>query len=588
MDKRMKSAKSKIYKSVFIILHFAFCILHFSLDSVLARSVTHPSNRHNLSAGGPGIPGVTRAEGEERVCVFCHTPHHATASPLNQTPLWSRELASKTYDLYASSTLKSAPQQPTGSARLCLSCHDGTIALGMLAGGKTIGGLSSPIPLGPANLGEISNDHPISFSYPYGDLELVDPTALPVEVKLEGGMVQCTACHDPHDDQNRDFLVKDNRQPGSPLCVTCHKKTGWTASSHALLNIVYPPVPPKSEEEVFACEACHAPHNAQLPQNLLRGADEKKTCLLTCHNGAMPQYQYGQRVDDAFVRSYRHTAGEAVGVHQGDEDTLNPTQAAHHVECADCHNPHRVNHRTATAPQVSGRLEGVKVEKLATHDFRLSSTEYDVCFKCHAETYYKFRSTPELLPVRPYNNLNQRERFNPPNESFHPVVDRVNPALVTNVTGLKTNYVGRNGEIIPLDISSKIYCIACHDPHGSNEPHMLVAQYIQDSYPSSYFTSDYALCYRCHDETRLLDGVNSSFPPHLTHVQNPGSDPLHIDKIPCSICHDPHGVPNSRHLVNFDTRPGFVSPDNPVPVYNSTAKSCTVSCHTNADHTRSY
>ncbi len=551
---------------------------------VYAGSVTSPGNKHNLSSSGHGIPGVTRAiETEERVCIYCHTPHHANTKDMKNAPLWSRNLSNKTYDLYASSTLTSSPQQPSGSSRLCLSCHDGTIALGMLSGGKILGGLSSPLQNRPSNLGgggvrpDLSNDHPISVLYPLNHPELANTAALPIEVRLDDGMVQCTSCHDPHNDRNPYFQVKDNKQPGSPLCVSCHTKDAWSTSSHASLNIYYPSVPPKSGGEVFACEACHATHNAQLAQGLLRGTSEKMTCLLTCHNGALPKDKYGQRVDIAFSKAYKHTVGEAVGVHQGDEDTIKGTQTSLHVECADCHNPHRVNKHTATAPFVSGRLEGVKVEKLATHDFRLAETEYDVCFKCHSESYNLFKSNGDL-PVRLYSNSNMRELFNPGNYSSHPVIHSVGAA---NVTGLKSSYIGRNSEIIPLDSTSKIYCVACHDPHGSNQPHMLVDTYLQDVYPSSYFSSDYGLCYRCHDETKLLDGVSSSFRAHKTHVKNPDNLPEHVNKIPCSVCHDPHGVPGSRYLINFDTRSGFVSAVAPVPVFKfvDLVKSCTVSCH---------
>jgi len=560
-----------------------------------ARSVTDWRNKHNLSIFGPGLPGVTRAaEGEERVCIFCHTPHHANTSRSNQTPLWSRELSTKTYDLYASSSFQSNPQQPTGSARLCLSCHDGTIALGKLNGGKIIGGLSAPIPAGRAsNLGEnqdrpdLRNDHPISIMYPQDNAEIV---ASPADIRLESGMMQCTACHEPHDDQNSYFLVKDNKQPGSPLCVTCHQKNGWANSLHETLNILYPPVPPKWEVQVFACEACHVPHNAQQPQNLLRGQTESLTCLLTCHNGSLPVSQYGlMPIKNGFNQMYKHTAAVTGVVHWADEDThdqmnspLYPLQT--HVECVDCHNPHSVSTATAAAPYANGFVKGVKVNKLATHDFELSTTEYDVCFKCHADSYEKFSSFMEILPIRQYQILPQfyiKDQFKPGNStlgSFHPVMDKVDITRV-NVVGLKSAYLARNGASVSLkgDGSSIIYCTACHDPHGSNEPHMLVDRYInaQDMSPTSYFSSNYALCYRCHDEMTLLDGASSWFTAHQSHVRN--------RVIPCYVCHDPHGGVNFKHLVNFDVTPNkYVSPSSPVPVYRATATggSCTVSCHT--------
>ena len=78
---------------------------------------------HNLSVGGPG---AVRAAGENQICIFCHTPHNAT--PVQ--PLWNRALPVSSYKVYASNSLKAQPGQPTGASKLCLSCHDGTIALG--------------------------------------------------------------------------------------------------------------------------------------------------------------------------------------------------------------------------------------------------------------------------------------------------------------------------------------------------------------------------------------------------------------------------------------------------------------------------
>ena len=114
--------------------------------------------RHNLSATGPGR---VRA-GTTEVCAFCHTPHRAATT----RALWSRDLPPVTYTLYTSSTLEATPAQPTGATRLCLSCHDGTTALGLM---RTSSGRRR-LALGPitgrANLGtDLSDDHPVSFEY---------------------------------------------------------------------------------------------------------------------------------------------------------------------------------------------------------------------------------------------------------------------------------------------------------------------------------------------------------------------------------------------------------------------------------------
>ena len=58
-------------------------------------------------------------------CQYCHTPHMALAD----TPLWNHKLSDRVYEIYWSSSLDAKVGQPTGSSKLCLSCHDGTIAL---------------------------------------------------------------------------------------------------------------------------------------------------------------------------------------------------------------------------------------------------------------------------------------------------------------------------------------------------------------------------------------------------------------------------------------------------------------------------
>ena len=86
--------------------------------------VTAPANKHNLSMSGPGpVKSDSRAE----VCIFCHTPHNANPA----VPLWNQTLSTgATYQPYTSTTLTAVVGVPTGSSKLCLSCHDGTVAIG--------------------------------------------------------------------------------------------------------------------------------------------------------------------------------------------------------------------------------------------------------------------------------------------------------------------------------------------------------------------------------------------------------------------------------------------------------------------------
>ena len=142
--------------------------------------------KHNLSISGPG---PVRAAKESRICVFCHTPHGASA----QGPLWNREQSGIVYTPYSSSTVVGLPGQPTGASLLCLSCHDGTVALGKVLSERTpilMRGGVMQIPAGPARLGtDLSDDHPISFHYTPGLVsrrgELAQPLSLTGSVRLD-------------------------------------------------------------------------------------------------------------------------------------------------------------------------------------------------------------------------------------------------------------------------------------------------------------------------------------------------------------------------------------------------------------------
>lgn len=192
---------------------------------------------HNLSVTGPG---PIKSPTEKQICIFCHTPHNADP----RAPLWNRDLdAVRNYVMPTSPTLQAygaGAQQPDGASKLCLSCHDGTIALGAVRSRDTEIPVSGGPMLQPGQKGylgtDLSGSHPISFVYDdglasrnnaAGDMPLRFPSTLTdPDVKLDKqGKMQCTTCHDPHDDSNFGapgvprFYVKPS---WSGTCLTCH------------------------------------------------------------------------------------------------------------------------------------------------------------------------------------------------------------------------------------------------------------------------------------------------------------------------------------------------------------------------------
>jgi hypothetical protein len=176
-----------------------------------------------------------------QICLPCHTPHNAQS---DAAPLWNHELSTATYTLYSSPSMTATVGQPTGASKLCLSCHDGTVAVDSF-GGQT----GTLFIVGGANLGtDLSNDHPISFTYDAAlatsDGGLFDPTTSIVtigsgssvrtgsisDVMLEGGTeLQCQSCHSVHND----FVALDAPSSGkmlkisiaaSGICLACHSK----------------------------------------------------------------------------------------------------------------------------------------------------------------------------------------------------------------------------------------------------------------------------------------------------------------------------------------------------------------------------
>jgi hypothetical protein len=176
--------------------------------------------------------------------VACHTPHNANTS-VTDAPLWNHTLSTATYALYTSPTMQSTTGQPSGASRLCLSCHDGTVAIDSFGGavGTIFMTGANAVGSGPAGL---SNDHPISITYntalATADGALHDPATRTVTigsgtqtrtgtisaVMLYNNQVQCASCHDVHNTFTvsgaaGNPLLKLSKT-GSAICLACHNK----------------------------------------------------------------------------------------------------------------------------------------------------------------------------------------------------------------------------------------------------------------------------------------------------------------------------------------------------------------------------
>jgi predicted CXXCH cytochrome family protein len=218
---------------------FLLALLVTFSGSALAAGVA--DTKHNLSTSGTG---TIKSTDQTEICVFCHTPHDAIKN--DNIPLWNHTLsATAAYGVYTSPTFDGSPTDLGGAtaataavSSLCLSCHDGSVAVNSMNNPSntspttTMAGGVTMIPAGATNLGAASdalkNDHPVNFTYDTAlataDGGLVAPASL-AGVKLFSGMVQCASCHDPHTsaDPSGKALLRVS-QTGSGLCFACHSK----------------------------------------------------------------------------------------------------------------------------------------------------------------------------------------------------------------------------------------------------------------------------------------------------------------------------------------------------------------------------
>lgn len=219
---------------------------------------SHPHNLSSASSSNIHAP----VGGEDQVCKFCHTPHGGSA----EGPLWNRvnpvglngdgtfplyngggDLSLNLYTIpeaeYNAAVAADPTRYPNGATRLCLSCHDGVTAVGEVISDGTLATLT----MSAFGTIDLSTSHPVSFIY-----NAAVEAALPGSYSRPGATdivkldaqerVQCTTCHDPHNDTNgggaytlpmwRLYTGTSEADDYNNTCLTCHNVVPGIGSLH--------------------------------------------------------------------------------------------------------------------------------------------------------------------------------------------------------------------------------------------------------------------------------------------------------------------------------------------------------------------
>jgi hypothetical protein len=283
-------------------------------------------------------------------------------------------------------------------------------------------------------------------------------------------------------------------------------------------------------------------------------------------------------VKSQFEKARRHPIADYSG-HEPVFTTATPPEGAlnysKHVECPDCHNPHRTRPRnTGGTGGVYEGMRGIRLDGTVRDDTSAQDNvaQYEICFRCHGDSYASVTGTTVLgdpnaglIPTG-----NKREQFQTTNSTYHPVAG---PGKNTS-SNLAAQLAPKG-----LSTTSVIQCTDCHNsdyysgaafqglvsqypanqgqpkgPHGSSRYNLLRARMWNTLpgpstwSPGGVAGANFDLCFHCHDLDRLTQRRTDDSPGARTNFYDlaGGRDNLHwlhlVDRISksqpiCRSCH---------------------------------------------------
>lgn len=235
-----------------------FVLLLVSVFVLTAATVfaTIANTKHNLTSTGGQF---TRSTSDEvTMCGLCHIPHGGNVA-ITGLPIWARDNPATVFTVYGGGvgTLRGTTvNQPGAYSLTCLSCHDGTVAVGTYVKNTiataygmqgNVDGSNRLVDDNPATAynpvvgagGVLGNDHPVGFTYTnpgagggIPGINIPITASPPRMVGATSGasfplfmgtdQFECATCHDPHLENTGTTRTKFLRSPNAQICQDCH------------------------------------------------------------------------------------------------------------------------------------------------------------------------------------------------------------------------------------------------------------------------------------------------------------------------------------------------------------------------------
>ena len=550
----------------------------------------------------PPPPGMGQ---QARNCTICHLE-------------WLPDFAQRRDELLMPAPLSDPGDPLVAKARMCLSCHDGSIVDSRRRVWESHGHATGIKPPGSMRI----------------------PDNLP----LVNGAIACRTCHSAHgagagmsELKTAVFLRVPNA--ASELCISCHtdKTRGAVFGTHPTGGMPWPvpealikagaKVGPNPRE--LTCQVCHTPHGAEYDHLLVLGVGSNQLCL-QCHDQMRPgMFRSGDHLEHpltARVNDEQRAAIAALGTRVGENGELVclSCHKLHHGRgqrymladdlhegqmCLRCHADHATLVGTAhdlrtTRPTERNRI-GMTAETggpcSSCHMFhryaRLREpTENDqsgLCMTCHSSG-----KCAQDAAIGSINHSSQScSQCHNPHTAEHPPFLKAAPQ--TLCSGCHIEMAGVIGG--PHDPTNNAAgwqaqsqapadaCLACHRPHGDEASGLfrLPATVERESLVAAAFaksrrgdTNPDVLCVSCHQEAAFGHGERAAMHPaaRLDPALAPGlprvPDEQGGERVGCRTCHSPHAHPDQEKLLR---RPAGATAGE--STRESAAELC-IACHT--------